>query len=97
LAGFTFRQYVGAGLFKFDSDAGYGLCFVDARGEPAAWRTDSHHSGSTPVRLIDPRTGQLLREHSRQQRGRHRIQEQDRPSRTPLSTQQLLHRAEKAG
>ena len=49
------------------------------------------------VRLIDPLTGQLLREHLRQQRGRHRIQEQDRPPRTPLGTQQLLRRAEKAG
>lgn len=49
------------------------------------------------VRLIDPRTGQLLREHLRQQRGRHRIQEEDRPPRTPLSTQQLLSRAAKAG
>src|SRR5204862_8182211 len=49
------------------------------------------------VRLLDPRTGQLLREHLRQQRGRHRIQEEDRPSRTPLSTEQLLRRAEVAG
>jgi hypothetical protein len=38
-----------------------------------------------------------VREHLRQQRGRHRIQEQDSPTRTPLSTQQLLSRAEKAG
>jgi len=51
----------------------------------------------THVRLIDPLTGQLLREHLRQQRGRHRIKDEDRPSRTPLSTQQLLARAEKAG
>ena len=49
------------------------------------------------VRLIDPLSGQLLREHLRQQRGRHRIQEQDRPSRTPSSRKQLLHRAETAG
>jgi hypothetical protein len=46
---------------------------------------------------MDPRTGQLLREHLRQQRGRHRIPEEDRPSRTPLSTEQLLRRAEVAG
>src|SRR6058998_2244873 len=52
---------------------------------------------SAHVRLIDPRTGQLLREHLCQQRGRHRIQEEDRPSRTPLSTEQLLLRAEVAG
>ena len=49
------------------------------------------------VRLIDPRTGQLLREHLHQQRGRHRIQEEDRSSRTPLSTHQLLRRAELTG
>jgi hypothetical protein len=52
---------------------------------------------ATHVRLIDPRTGQLLREHLRQQRGRHRIQDEDRPSRTPPSTEQLLRRAEVAG
>lgn len=49
------------------------------------------------VRLIDPRTGQLLREHLRQQRGRHRIQDEDRSPRTPLSTHQLLRRAEITG
>ena len=52
---------------------------------------DSH------VRLIDPRTGQLLREHLRQQRGQHRINEKDRSTRTPLSTDRLLRRAEKTG
>jgi hypothetical protein len=45
----------------------------------------------------DPLTGQLLREHLREQRGRHRIKDEDRPRRTPLTTQQLLARAEKAG
>jgi Mu transposase-like protein len=52
---------------------------------------DSH------IRLIDPRTGQLLREHLRQQRGQHRINEQDRSTRTPLSTDRLLRRAELTG
>ena len=42
------------------------------------------------VRLLDPRTGQLLREHLRQARGCHRIKDEDRPKRTPLTTQQLL-------
>ena len=45
------------------------------------------------VRVLDPQTGQLLREHLRQPRGRHRIHEQDRPSRTPLGVVQLLARA----
>jgi transposase len=49
------------------------------------------------VRLLDPSTGQLLREHLREQRGRHRIHNDDRPQRTPLSTLQLLARADKAG
>ena len=49
------------------------------------------------VRLLDPRNGQLLREHLRQKRGWHRIQEADRSPRTPLSTVQLLERASRAG
>ena len=49
------------------------------------------------VRLIDPKTGQLLREHLRQKRGFHRIKEEDRSPRTPLSTSQLLGRAGRAG
>ena len=49
------------------------------------------------VRLVDPTTGKLLREHLRQERGRHRIAEEDRPSRTPASTEVLLRRARAAG
>ena len=49
------------------------------------------------VRLIDPRNGQLLREHLRQQRGRHRIHDEDRRRKTPLSTERLLLRAETTG
>jgi transposase len=49
------------------------------------------------VRLLDPRTGQLLREHLRTHRGFHRIQEQDRSARTPRSTDALLRRAHTAG
>lgn len=47
------------------------------------------------VRLLDPRTGQLLREHLRQRRGRHSILDQDRPSYTPAGTLNLLARAER--
>ena len=49
------------------------------------------------VRLLDPYTGQLLREHLRQARGQRRIQDDDRPKRTPLSTMQLLARADRIG
>jgi len=34
------------------------------------------------VRLLDPKTGQLLREHVRQKRGWYRIKEEDHPRRT---------------
>jgi uncharacterized protein YunC (DUF1805 family) len=46
---------------------------------------------------LDPQTGQLLREHLRQARGRHRIQDEDRPKQTPLGILRLLCRADKAG
>ena len=49
------------------------------------------------MRLLNPSTGQLLREHLRTARGGHRIQDQDRPKHTPLGTQQLLCRADHAG
>jgi transposase len=52
---------------------------------------------SRQVRLLDPQTGQLLREHLHQSRGGHRIKDEDRSRKTPLGTQQLLYRADKAG
>ena len=78
-----------------------GCVEVDAAyyGAPPGWigrhvqvQWDSHR-----VRLMDPQTGQLLREHLRQARGRHRIKDEDRPKQTPLTTLQLLSRADKAG
>jgi len=68
-------------------------------GAPPGWigRRIQVQWNAVLVRLLDPLTGQLLREHLRQQRGGHRIKDQDRPRRTPLSTQQLLSRASKAG
>jgi transposase len=78
-----------------------GCVEVDAAyyGAPPGWigrhvpvQWDSQH-----VRLMDPQTGQLLREHLRQARGRHRIQDEDRPKQTPLTTLQLLSRTDKAG
>jgi len=49
------------------------------------------------VRLLDPKTGQRLREHLRQKRGWHRIQAQDLSPRRPWKVSQLLLRAEHAG
>ncbi len=49
------------------------------------------------VRVMDPRTGQLLREHRRQERGGYRIPDEDKPARTPRSTEQLLARCGKIG
>jgi transposase len=78
-----------------------GCVEVDAAyyGAPPGWigrlvqvQWDSHQ-----VRLLDPQTGQLLREHLRQARGRHRIKDEDQPKQTPLTTLQLLTRADKAG
>jgi transposase len=78
-----------------------GCVEVDAAyyGAPPGWigrhvqvQWDSHQ-----VRLMDPQTGQLLREHLLQARGRHRIKDEDRPKQTPLTTLQLLSRADKAG
>src|SRR3954466_13891698 len=49
------------------------------------------------VRLMDPKTGQLLREHLRATRGWHRIDVRDQPARTPPTTLALLGRATTAG
>jgi transposase len=49
------------------------------------------------VRILDPRSHQLLREHLRQLPGSYRIKDEDRPNKTPLGTLHLLARAAKAG
>jgi transposase len=49
------------------------------------------------VRLLDPTTGQLLREHVRAPRGWHRIEDVDRPKRTPPKTVALLEAAMRLG
>ena len=68
-------------------------------GAPPGWigrhvqvQWDAHH-----VRLLNPQTGELLREHLRQARGRHRIKDEDRPKQTPLGTLQLLARTDRTG
>ena len=49
------------------------------------------------VRILDPKSGALLRESVRQKRGGRSLREEDRPKTTPPSTEQLLTRAERAG
>jgi hypothetical protein len=49
------------------------------------------------VRVLDAKTGLLLREHLTQRRGRHRIPPEDRPRHAAPSTEQLLRRAAGAG
>jgi len=49
------------------------------------------------VRLLDPSTGLLLREHLRALPGRHRMAPTDAPSRTPLGVTALLQRAHGIG
>ena len=68
-------------------------------GAPPGWigRQVNVQWDSMYVRLINPRSGELLREHLGQKRGGHRIRDEDRPKRTPLHTHQLLARAHKAG
>src|SRR5664279_2417922 len=78
-----------------------GCVEVDAAyyGAPPGWigRQVDVQWDSMYVRLLDPRTGELLREHLGQKRGGHRIRDADRPRRTPQHTHQLLARAHKAG
>src|SRR5712691_1756852 len=49
------------------------------------------------IRLLHPQTGELWREHLPQVRGKHRIQDEDRPQQTPPGIQHLLRRAGRAG
>jgi hypothetical protein len=78
-----------------------GCVEVDAAyyGAPPGWigrRVHVQWDGAR-VRLVDPKTGELLREHLRQERGHHRILDEDRPSQTPQTTETLLRRARGAG
>jgi transposase len=57
---------------------------------------DVHWDG-VRIRILDPKTGNLLREHDKQARGRARIREEDKPKHTPPTTLKLLNRADCAG
>ena len=68
-------------------------------GVPPGWigRTVQVQWDETQVRILDPCTNQLLREHLRQRPGGYRVEDEDRPKKMPLRTAQLLRRAERAG
>ena len=67
-------------------------------GDRAGSRSSRPCGGRDPQVLCrDPRTGQLLREHLRAPRGWHRIEDRDRPARTPPKTFALLAAAKRAG
>jgi transposase len=68
-------------------------------GAPPGWigREVAVQWDDQQVRLLDPATGQLLREHRRQRPGQHHVHPDDQPRRTPASTLTLLNRAAHAG
>ena len=68
-------------------------------GAPPGWIGRRIHVqwNDAHVRLLDPHTGQLLREHLRAPRGWHRIEDRDRPTRTPQKTLALLAAAKRVG
>ena len=77
-------------------------CVEVARGyyaAPPGWLHRDVHVrwDSRCVRILDPQTGQLLREHLRTKDGHFRVQPQDRSPRTPPQIEQLLRRAHVAG
>ncbi len=66
---------------------------------PPGWRGSSVEVqwDETQVRILNPPTHELLREHLRQRPGGYRFPDEDRPKKMPLTTAQLLRRAERAG
>jgi len=78
-----------------------GCVEVDAAyyGAPPGWigREVCVQWNTSWVRLLDPKTGELLREHRSKPRGWRTVHPSDRPARTPATTLQLLTRARRAG
>ncbi len=68
-------------------------------GAPPGWigREVSAQWDERVVRLVDPKTGALLREHKKKPRGWRAVHPSDLPARTPPSTLTLLARARTAG
>jgi len=78
-----------------------GAVEVDAAfyGAPPGWigRELNVQWDALHVRILHPKTNDLLREHLRTQRGHHRFEKRDLPRKTPSSTEALLRRAHFAG
>ena len=68
-------------------------------GPPPGWigRDVDVQCDDKHVRILDPKTGRLLREHLLTHAGGYRIRAEDRPATTPLTTLQLLERAREIG
>ena len=68
-------------------------------GAPPGWLGRRVHVQWTDavVRLLDPKTGELLREHLRGPKGWRHVHDADRPARTPAKTLALLAAAKRAG
>ena len=68
-------------------------------GAPPGWigRTVHVQWDRLWVRLIDPDTGQLVREYLRELPGRRKVRDEDQPKRTPPDVLKLLSRAFRAG
>jgi hypothetical protein len=92
---FRFYQY-GSRTVHLD-----GCIEVEAAyyGAPPGWigREVSAQWDERVVRLVDPTTGALLREHRKKPRGWRQVHPSDASTRTPLTTLQLLTRARTAG
>jgi hypothetical protein len=68
-------------------------------GPPPGWIGREVHAqwDGRVVRIFNPKTGELLREHLRRPPGRRAVRPEDRPKSTPPTTLELLARARRAG
>ena len=92
---FTYYEY-GKRKVHLDGCVEVARSYYDA---PCGWVGHEVHVqwDDRRVRLLDPMTWQLLREHLRCEPGKFRIREEDRSRRTPPGVPKLLDRAERLG
>ena len=78
-----------------------GCVEVDAAyyGAPTGWmgRLVNVQWDDLWVRLVDPKSGELLREHRKKPRGHRSVHPDDKPAKTPPTTVNLLAKANRAG